>query len=184
MKSDGSGSELLCDKQLAGYFREKRGVNERIVKKVFVNKNVKLFETEKLVGMETSKAIGFLTKAFTLKEQLESLDLMKDVEIPRIIDSLQESAVLKKEPSKELFKYRCLIVHPELDAQKREQFKKDFAEYRRWKENFENTKKRLIIQDTRTPAELAEEKRIQDMILSTRQPATPEAKAAQPRNSP
>jgi len=105
---------------------------------------------------------------FTLKEQLDALDLMKDIEIPRIIGSLQESAVLLKEPAKETFKYRSLLVHLELNKEKREQFENDLRKYRKWKENFENKKKAFIIQDSRTPEEIAEEKRIQEMISNMR----------------
>jgi len=60
IRSDGSGYELLSEKQLASYFREKENVHERIVPNVFLFGNTKRFETEKLVGMETSKAIGIM----------------------------------------------------------------------------------------------------------------------------
>jgi hypothetical protein len=60
IRSDNSGYELLSEKQLASYFREKEQGHEKVVPNVFLFGNVKRLETEKLVGMETSKAIGIM----------------------------------------------------------------------------------------------------------------------------
>ena len=170
IKNDDTGSELLSEKQLSNYFREKNGkIQEKLGTNIFNYGEVKKFEMDKLIGMENSKAIAFLTKALTAKDQLSSLDFIKEIEIPRIIDTLQQSVVLLKDPPKQVFKYRCLLLHPDFNSQKRQQFENDLERYRKWKEKFENIRKGYIIQDTRSQEEIDAEKRIQQMIINKRQ---------------
>jgi len=124
---------------------------------------------DKLIGMENSRAVGFLTEVFPMKEQLHMMDFMKDIEIPRIISDIKQSVVALENPPSKVFTHRSIIIHPEIDNEKRAQFINDLKNYRRWKEKTENTKKRYIIRDNRTKEELEAEKQVQMMIMNKRQ---------------
>eukprot|EP00826_Nyctotherus_ovalis_P058676 TRINITY_DN8089_c0_g1_i3.p1 TRINITY_DN8089_c0_g1~~TRINITY_DN8089_c0_g1_i3.p1 ORF type:complete len:141 (-),score=51.66 TRINITY_DN8089_c0_g1_i3:171-593(-) len=123
----------------------------------------------KLIGMENSKAISYLTQVFSMKEQLSSIDFMKDIQIPRIIGNTQQSVVASKSPPSKVFKHRCLIVHPEIDNEKRALFIRDLEKYKKWKERSEKVKRRYVIKESRTEEEIEAERKVQMMIMNKRQ---------------
>lgn len=157
IKNDGTGSELLSEGQLSNYLRMKQN-----------DSTTKRFEMEKLLGMENSKAISYLTKATKEHDYLDSLSFINGIEIPRIIDNLPQSIVLQKSPPLQVFRYRRLLEHPPLDSQKRETFNKDMERYTQWKAKLDKTHLSLDIADSRSPAEHEEEKQLQALILSQR----------------
>ena len=75
---------------------------------------------------------------------------------------------IKTEPTKEIYEYRCLLVHPEFSQEKRDSFNNDLKKYKEWKEKFETTKKTFGPQDARTPEEIEEGKNIQASIIKQR----------------
>lgn len=168
VKSDSTGSELLTHSQLASYFREKeQKVQGKFTPPLLTQ--VKRFEMDKLIGMENSKAISYLTQVFSSKEQLSSINFMKDVQIPRIISNTQQSVVASKDPPSKVFKHRRLIVHPEIDHEKRALFLRDLEKYKKWKERSEKVRKRYVIRESRTEEEIEAERKVQAMIMNKRQ---------------
>ena len=149
IRSDGSGSEFLSERQLSNYFKMKqKELNQTEPNyESGVLTTSKKFEMEKLLGMENSRAVSYLTKMVRQRNYLQKLSFINGIEIPRVIDNLQQSIVIQKEPPLNIFYYRCILIHPELNPEKREIFNKDMEKYRQWKENQEKIRKSLVLED-------------------------------------
>ncbi len=165
IRNDGSGSELLSERQLANYFRCRQ--REELEKDILLP-STRRFEVEKVSGLENSRAVSYMTRSLRERDRLQGLSFIRGIEMPKVADTLHQTVPVPQEPQTQVMSYRGLLVHPEFDQAKREAFNKDLERYHQWKEKFEGTRKAFGIGETRTPEEVKEERKIESMILTQR----------------
>ncbi len=155
----------MSERQLANYFRRKQ--REQLQSDSGPTTTCR-FEMPQSLGSGDVKAIGFMTKEMREADRLKALSFIKGIEMPRIIDALQQSVVLQKTPPAKVLVYRCILLHPELDQKKRETFNRDVERYEEWKAKLEESRKEFGVVDSRSAAEIEEERKVQAMILAKR----------------
>lgn len=166
IRNDGTGSEIISEKQLSNYFRCK--ANEMQNTSNVLNPASYRFESNKLEEMVNSKTISFITSFVRERDYLKNLSFLSGIEMPKVIESLQTVVKKPKETLQHCSNFRCLIEHPEFDGKKQEIFSKDLEKHRLWKEKQEQNGKGFGIAETRTPEEIKEEKKIRSQILNDR----------------
>jgi hypothetical protein len=173
IRNDGSGSELMSEQQLAIYFATRmNALRPAAAKRVTsLYPSSRRYEIAKLVGLENSQAITYVTKMRRERDCLAGLSFIRGLELPAILPTLQERVAFATSPSMglEVASYRGLLKHPPFDAAKRAAFEQDLEKYRQWKERFEERRQGFGLGLPPTPAEQAEEKRLQANILRHRQ---------------
>jgi hypothetical protein len=170
IRNDGTGSELLSDKQLAYYFLSKEVELNKVPSsfKIPLGPTTTKSEIEKQAGLENEKATSFITKSFREKDRLAALDFIEGIEMPIIMNTLQKIVTVNHETPQEAYQYRCLLVHPLFDEDKRQLFEGDLERYKRWKERFSASRVLFGVGDVRTTEEIEEDKKIQVKILNQR----------------
>jgi len=160
----------LSDKQLAYYFLSKQAELNKVPGsfEIPLGPTTTKSEIEQLAGLENEKAISFLTKSFREKDRLAASDFIEGIEMPVIMNTLQRIVPVKHETPQGAYQYRCLLVNPLFDQEKRKLFEQDLEKYKQWKERFTASRVSFGVGDVRTPEEIEKDKKIQVKILNQR----------------
>ena len=54
---------------------------------------------------------------------------LKELEIPRVVDSVPQTVSVPNAPSKRFFMFRCILEHPPFEGSKKEIYESDMARY-------------------------------------------------------
>ena len=119
---------------------------------------------EKVAGVANCQSLTFLTQFLTLEEAKKYL--MK-VKIPRNVDIIPQSIIVKTEPPALKYLYRNLLKYLEYDEAKRQTLHQDMEKYYVWKKNQQKEAFEFGLKE-RNQDEREKEYSIQERIINSR----------------
>jgi hypothetical protein len=152
IKKDGEGVELLCQEQLAHYFR---------------NKSDAQYYSLEIENATCHTWITPIEKSSLEQGHLIDSPLV-NYAVPDIVSKLKHTHKVPETPSAKAYLYRSVLEYPELTADKRDQFLNDMQRFTEWQEERARQQSQFGVHDERSESQKQQAFEIQQKILTLR----------------